>query len=139
MPRMMSPDFLQGTAAGRQRGLSLLEALIAVLLISLALLGLVSLQARTVQLSTEAEDVQRASLLAGELSTAMLTANTLTLPADTLLNWESRVASPASGGLPGAVGAVTVASGVARVRIEWAPPRAAGASSVYLTDIVLPQ
>ena len=136
---MMNTPNTPWIAAGHQRGLSLLEALIAVLLISLALLGLVSMQARTVQLSTEAEDVQRASLLAGELGTAMLMNKTLDVPADQLEDWQALVASPASGGLPGAVGSVTVASGVARVRIEWSPPRAAGASSVYLTDITLPQ
>lgn len=121
-----------------QRGLSLLESLIAVLLISLALLGLVSLQARTVQLSTESEDVQRASLLANELASAMWAFDSLTLPANELQAWQGRVADPTGSGLPDGVGSVKVDGAVARVSVSWASPRAAGASSVYVTDVMLP-
>jgi type IV pilus assembly protein PilV len=124
--------------ATQQRGLSLVEALIAVLLITLALLGLISLQARTVQLSSESEDVQRASLLANEMATAMLAEDSLSVSAGTLAAWQTRVGTATDAGLPGGTGDVTVDGQVATIRVSWTPPRAGGASSVYLTTVMLP-
>ena len=56
-----------------QGGAFLLEVLISILIFSFALLGLVALQARAVQFSVNAEDRNRAALLANELVATMLT------------------------------------------------------------------
>ncbi len=121
-----------------QRGFSLLEVLVAVLLISFALLGLVSLQARTVQLSNEAEDMQRASLLAGELASAMWSFGSVNLPADQIEAWQARASDPTAYGLPGGEGSVAIDGDVARISVSWTPPRSDGASSVFVTDVMLP-
>lgn len=134
----MNPSTSMNARRRAAQGLSLLEVLIGTLLISFALLGLVSLQARTVQLSSEAEDVQRASLLANELGSLMWAANTTTVPDDQLQDWRTRLADASRFGLPGGSAEVTTAGRTARITITWTPPRAGGSTSRYITDVVLP-
>jgi len=125
----------------RSRGLSMIEVLVAVVLISFGILGLVSLQARAVQVSVSAEDSQRAALLAGEIAATMWGANTVSLDAAVVEAWADRVADPAVAGLPNATGTVDVdASGdVARVTVQWRAPHAAvGEENRYVTDVVIP-
>lgn len=125
----------------RSRGLSMIEVLVAVVLISFGILGLVSLQARAVQVSVSAEDSQRAALLAGEIAATMWGENTVSLDAGVIDAWADRVADPAVAGLPNATGAVDVDAGgnIARVTITWRPPHAAvGEENRYVTDVVIP-
>jgi type IV pilus assembly protein PilV len=125
----------------RSRGLSMIEVLVAVVLISFGILGLVSLQARAVQVSVSAEDSQRAALLAGEIAATMWGENTVSLDAAVVEAWADRVADPAVAGLPNATGTVVVDAGgdVARVTITWRAPHAAeGEENRYVTDIVIP-
>jgi type IV pilus assembly protein PilV len=120
-------------------GMSLIEVLIAIVLISFGILGLVSLQARAAQYSVSAEDSQRAALLAGELATAMWGANTVTLPAATTDAWAARVADPAVAGLPNGTGTVAVAGNLARITVQWRAPHAAvGEENRYVTDVAIP-
>ncbi len=90
------------------RGFSMIEVLVAIVLISFGILGLVSLQARAAQYSVSAEDSQRAALLAGELAATMWGTNTVTLNAAVVDAWELRVADPSVAGLPNATGTVDV-------------------------------
>ena len=125
----------------RSRGLSMIEVLVAVVLISFGILGLVSLQARAVQVSVSAEDSQRAALLAGEIAATMWGENTVSLDAAVVEAWADRVADPAVAGLPNATGTVVVDAGgdVARVTVTWRAPHAAeGEENRYVTDIVIP-
>ncbi len=123
----------------RKRGFSLIEVLVAIVLISFGILGLVSLQARAAQFSVSAEDSQRAALLAGELASEMWGANTVTLPSATTDAWELRVADPAVAGLPNATGTVAVNGNVARITVQWRAPRAAvGEENRYVTDVAIP-
>lgn len=125
----------------RSRGLSMIEVLVAVVLISFGILGLVSLQARAVQVSVSAEDSQRAALLAGEIAATMWGENTVSLDEAVVEAWADRVADPAVAGLPNATGTVVVDAGgdVARVTITWRAPHAAeGEENRYVTDIVIP-
>jgi type IV pilus assembly protein PilV len=125
----------------RSRGLSMIEVLVAVVLISFGILGLVSLQARAVQVSVSAEDSQRAALLAGEIAATMWGANTVSLDAAVVEAWADRVADPAVAGLPNATGTVDVDAGgnVARVTVQWRAPHAAvGEENRYVTDVVIP-
>jgi type IV pilus assembly protein PilV len=55
----------------RSRGFTLLETLVALLVFSVGLLGIVALQARSIQLSVDGEDRNRAALLADEVISAM--------------------------------------------------------------------
>ena len=125
----------------RSRGLSMIEVLVAVVLISFGILGLVSLQARAVQVSVSAEDSQRAALLANEIAATMWGENTVSLDAAVVEAWADRVADPAVAGLPNATGTVVVDAGgdVARVTVTWRAPHAAeGEENRYVTDIVIP-
>ena len=125
--------------AARQRGVTLIETLIAILLFSIGLLGLVGLQARATQVSIGAEDSNRAALLANDIATEMLTTNTLTLPAATLAAWDARVAAAATAGLPNGAGTVAVDAGVATITVTWrAPNEPDAASHRYVTQVVLP-
>ena len=114
---------------------------VAIVLISFGILGLVSLQARAVQYSVSAEDSQRAALLAGELAATMWGANTVTLDADVVEAWVERVADASVAGLPNATGEVAVDAGgnVARITVQWRANHAAsGQENRYVTDVVIP-
>ncbi len=124
-------------------GMSLLEVLVGVLLISFGLLGLLSLLSRTTQFSTGAEDSQRAALLAAEMVAFITTTNTATaadlvIDEDAVTAWKTSVASPQQG-LPNGVGTITAAGRTARITVQWrAPSAAAGTFNNYITDVVLP-
>ena len=61
--------------ARRQRGVMLIEALIAILIFSIGILGIVGLQASAVQQSTDAKNRAEAAYLADQLMGAMWTDN----------------------------------------------------------------
>lgn len=125
--------------ASRQRGVTLIEVMVSVLIFSLGLLGLVGLQARATQQSVAAEDASRAALLAGEIESAMLIRNTVNLPTEVLTAWNTRVADTAGNGLPNGSGTVTVAAGVATVTLIWRPVQAAaGVQHRFVTQVMLP-
>ena len=121
------------------RGVALIEIMVAVLLVSFGLLGLISLLGRSSQLAVGAEDSQRASLLASEMASSMWSANSTTLDAGVLSAWAGRVADASKTGLPNGVGTVAVNGTVARITVTWRPPRAAvGEESRYITDVAIP-
>jgi len=124
-----------------QRGMTLIEVLVAILIFSFGLVGLVALQARALQYSTSAEDTNRAALLASEAAALMTLNDTLSLSTSDLQAWQARVATPASGGLPNGVGDITTASGTATLTITWRAPRAASgaanADNKYITQFKL--
>jgi type IV pilus assembly protein PilV len=123
----------------RMGGMSLIEIMVAVLLISFSLLGLMSLQARALQFSVDSEDSTRAALLASELAATMWANNSVTVPAAQLLDWQARVANAAAAGLPNGVGTVTVVGNTATINVQWRPPRSALlTNNRYETDVVIP-
>ncbi len=122
-----------------QRGMSMIEVLIVIVLFSFGLLGMVGLQARATQTSVSAEDNNRAALLANELATWMWSSNTVSLPSASIADWNTRVADATSLGLPGGAGEVVVTGNVARITITWRPPHlAAGDSRRYVTEVLIP-
>lgn len=117
--------------------MSLIEVLTSLLIFSIGIVGLMSLQARATQFSTSAEDTNRAALLANEIAAQMWTTNSVTV--DTT-GWAARVADPLNGGLPSGVGTVTVTGNVADITITWRPPRAAaGETNRFVTQVLMPQ
>ena len=66
----------------RQRGSFLLEALVAVLIVALGILGLVGLQARAMQDTDESQYRSEAAFLANDVISQMWTSNQTTLEAD---------------------------------------------------------
>jgi type IV pilus assembly protein PilV len=113
-----------------QRGASLIEVLVAVLIFSFGLLGLVGLQSRAMQFTGDADGTNRAAALASEITSQMYvlgtgdTGNaTLSAAIDT---WKLKVADPASGGLSGGTATVTYTSTatppVSAIEIKWTTP-----------------
>lgn len=121
------------------RGITLIEVLIAIVLFSFGLLGLVGLQARATQYSMAAEDSNRAALLANEVVSTMWTAGTITLDAAVVDAWNARVGNPTTGGLPNGQGTVAITGDVATVTVTWRPVGAeATVQHRYVTQAVLP-
>lgn len=96
-------------AAGRQRGNLLLEALIGVLIVAFGILGLIGLQAKTMQNVTDAQFRSEAVFLANSLISQMWVADQTQLPT----NFSSALGGPnytefanfVAARLPGATGA----------------------------------
>ena len=130
-------------ARQRQRGVAIIEVLIAVLLFSLGILGLIGLQARALSFSIDAEDRNRASLLANDAASIMWLKRSVTLTTAELDAWKARVAASAEHGLPSGIGDVTVVTGttnVADISITWHRPSrsAAEQDSTFTTRVTLP-
>jgi type IV pilus assembly protein PilV len=116
-------------------GFTLIEVLIALVLFSVGILGLVALQATATNLTTSAEDSTRAALLANEIATEMYNAGTVSLPAATVTAWQNEVNGTTASNLalPGGSGSVTTAGNVATIAITWseAALTTSGNSSVH--------
>ena len=127
-----------------QRGILLLEVLISVLIFSIALLGLVALQARAIQFSVSAEDRNRAALLTSNLVSTMWTQGTVdagTLSTQ-IQNWQAQVRNA----LPPFNNTVsaTVVNGTengratATITVTWFPPGPNSAQHTYTTQVMIP-
>jgi type IV pilus assembly protein PilV len=128
-----------------QAGVSLIEVLVAILIVSFGVLGLVGLQARATQFSLGAEDRNRAALLANEIASQILSTRNVVLSAAELQAWNNRVSSDtnASGvadplALPNGTVAVAASGAIeARITIEWQATSASGPRSSYVTDVLV--
>ncbi len=125
-------------SARSARGVSMIEVLVVLVLFSFGLIGVVGLQARAVQFSTNAEDSNRAALLANEMASAMWTNQTVLLPPATVTAWETAVADGTARGLPNGVGTVAVVGTLATITVTWRPPHEpAGTTRTYRTHVQL--
>jgi type IV pilus assembly protein PilV len=112
------------------RGATLIEVLVAVLIVSFGILGLVGLHARAIQFSLDADDRNRAALFADELAAQMRLARTTALPAATLTTFTKRVQgldpatdAPTNTGLPNATVVLTPgAANSVTLTITWRHP-----------------
>lgn len=120
----------------RQRGSTLLEVLVSVLIFSFGILGLVAMQVRATQYSVDAEDRNRAALLADDLAAQMRLARTVALPTAQITAWQTRVADAATQGLPSGTATITVAGNTALITITWQQPRST-LTSQLVTEVVL--
>lgn len=131
------------TRRHRQTGVALLEVLVSILLFSLGVLGLIGLQARAISLSVDAEDRNRASLIANEIATTMWISKSATVATGPGSDWEARVKNQSKGGLPNGEVSVTPVAGItnsADVLIQWKAPqrRESEAKSQLKTRVTLP-
>ncbi|SDJ04637.1 type IV pilus modification protein PilV [Variovorax sp. OV700] len=126
-------------ARASQSGVALIEVLVSVLLFSLGILGLVGLQTRAISLSIDAEDRNRAALIANDIAAAMWTTRTVAIDAAA---WTTRASNPQAGGLPGGNVQITsdTTTNTADILITWHPPQRATAEqdSRLTTRVTLP-
>ena len=138
---MNAPRPSRGTGRRRARGMTLVEVLVSLLIFSVGLLGLMTLQARALRYSTGAEDTNRAALLANEIAAQMLTGQNVVVPVPQMAAWRARVADATGSGLPNGVGTVVVdnATGLATITIVWRPPTTANGApnglNRYVTQV----
>ena len=122
-----------------QNGVTLLEVLVSILIFSFGILGMIALHARATQYSVDAEDRNRAALLANEIASEMIARQTFTLPTSIVDAWHARVENASVAGLSHGEGSITVAGNTADITITWRPPnRAVGQESRLTTQVVLP-
>ena len=130
----------------RQSGVSLIEVLVAILIFSFGIVGLIGLQARALQYSTSAEDTSRAALLANDLGTQMVVSRTVDpaglVPAGAYASWQARVADVANNGLPNGAGTAVFNGSTATITITWQPQSNAGAAfnstNRFVTHVTIP-
>jgi len=131
---------LNRTARSTERGITLLEVLVSVLIFSIGILGLVAMQARATQYSLDAEDRNRAALLADDIAAQMHGIRSVSLSASQISSWQARVAaSGVNGGVPNGVGAISASGNAATVTITWRPTKAASDAdtSQYSTQVLV--
>lgn len=125
-----------------QQGVALLEVLVSILLFSIGLLGLLGLQARAITFSVDAEDRNRAALLANDIAATMWITRSTVVDASAGSPLQLRVADATKDGLPsGEVEITAVNPTTADILITWKPPSrgTSAADSVLRTRVVLPQ
>lgn len=121
-----------------QRGISMIEVLVVIVLFSFGLIGVVALQARAVQNSVSAEDFNRAAMLANEIASDMWTNQSVILPSARLTSWNAAVGDATDRGLPNGAGTVTVVGNVATITVTWRAPRDPDTSTRrYVTHVQL--
>jgi len=130
-----------------QRGVVLIEVMVAILIFTFGILGTVALLARATQFSSNAEDRNRAALIANEMVSIMWTRGTTDPAALPVAQWQARIplvvtatglTNTAASGLPNGAGDVTRdAAGVATITVRWRPTFAT-VDSQYTTQVVVP-
>ncbi|MCR6478167.1 type IV pilus modification protein PilV [Variovorax sp. ZS18.2.2] len=134
---------LRKASGARQSGVALLEVLVSVLLFSLGILGLIGLQARAISLSTDAQDRNRAALLANDVASAMWLGKSVAVDTGANSVWQKRASDTAGAGLPDGLVTVTAVTGTtnsADILVTWrAPGRVvADQDSKLTTRVTLP-
>jgi type IV pilus assembly protein PilV len=127
-------------SAGSQKGFLMLEVLIALLIFSIGVLGMVMMQGISSANSTNSEDRATAALLANDLIAELwaakpadaLPAYTPAAPADYTTVWQPRVVAALRGGS----GTLVIAGNRATVTITWQPQARAGTQpATYSTQV----
>ena len=125
-----------------QRGMALIECLMALLIFSVGLLGLLGLEARVMNISTDSENRNRAAMLASEVASQMWLNNTVLSTAPTIAAIAANAGNQTLGGLPGGVVAVVPVAGTtnaADITVTWQEVSDAPLSpSTLTTRVILP-
>jgi type IV pilus assembly protein PilV len=128
--------------APAQRGVALLECLMAMLVFSFGLLGLLGLEAKVMTFSTTSENRNRAAMFASELSSQMWLNGTVTPGTAAYTALKASVNDQTKGGLPSGVVTVVPVVGTtnaADITVTWQEiPDAVGNLSTLTTRVILP-
>ena len=135
--------FLQHARIARnQRGVALLECLMALLIFSIGLLGLLGLEARVMNTSGNSENRNRAAMFASELASQMWLNNTVTPGTADYTTLKASVNDQTKGGLPGGVVTVVPVAGTTNavdITVTWQETAdTTGTSSKLTTRVILP-
>jgi type IV pilus assembly protein PilV len=132
--------------ARAQRGMALLESLMALLIFSFGLLGLLGLESRVMSFSVNSENRNRAAMLASEFTSQMWLNGTVTATSPAFVAeynaLQATVNDQTKGGLPGGVATVVPVAGTtnaADITITWQEiSDAPGTPSTLTTRVILP-
>jgi type IV pilus assembly protein PilV len=127
--------------AQAQHGIAIIECMIALLIFSVGLLGLMGLEARVMNISVDSEDRSRAALFASELASQMWLNGTVNPATADYLALKASVNDMTKGGLPAGGVLVTAVAGTtnaADITITWQQTSDAGNLSKLTTRVVLP-
>ncbi|HEY1411547.1 MAG TPA: prepilin-type N-terminal cleavage/methylation domain-containing protein [Rhodopila sp.] len=135
--------FLQRAYTVRdQQGMALLECMMALLIFSVGLLGLLGLEARVMNTSVDSEDRNRAALFAGELASQMWLNHTVAPATPDYIALKASVNDMTKGGVPnGAVAFAPVAgtTNAVDITVTWQETSdTAGNLSTLTTRVILP-
>lgn len=114
-----------------QQGMLMLEVLVALLIFSVGVLGLVSMQSLSTATSVNAEDRSTAAILANDMVADLWANNSATPVAANYSAWQARVSGS---GLRGAKGKVTTAANAATVTVCWWPQARFGMATGTTAD-----
>jgi type IV pilus assembly protein PilV len=126
--------------ARAQRGVALLESLMALLIFSVGLLGLLGLEARVMSTSVNSENRNRAAMLASEVASQMWLNNTVTPATTAYNNLILNAGDQTQGGVPsGVINVVPVVgtTNAADVTVTWQEVSDANLSTLT-TRVILP-
>jgi type IV pilus assembly protein PilV len=128
--------------ARAQSGMALLECLMALLIFSVGLLGLLGLEARVMNISVDSENRGRAAMLASEVASQMWLNNTVTPATTDYTALLANAGDQTKGGLPGGVVTVTpvpATTNAADITVAWQEVSdAPGSGSSLTTRVILP-
>jgi type IV pilus assembly protein PilV len=131
--------------ARSQRGVALVESLMALLIFSVGLLGLLGLEARVMNFSTESENRSRAAMFASEVASQMWLNGTVAPGTADYTNLLASINDQTKGGLPGGAAATVTVTPVAGttnaadIAITWLEHTdAPGNISTLTTRVFLP-
>jgi type IV pilus assembly protein PilV len=119
----------------RQRGFSLLEVLVSILIVSFAALALVGLQVRATQFSLGAEDRNTAAVLVDEIGAEMIMLKNSRLPSEQIASFQERAAQA----LPGGSLTISTTGDVSRITLTWKSPgsKPDAPPNSHFTDVVV--
>lgn len=125
-----------------QRGILLIEVLVSIVIFSVALLGLVAMQAKAIKFSVDAQDRNQAALLANEMVATMWEQHTDDASELTseITAWQKRVRAalpPYDDSVTASVGDAD-SNGVVTVTIAWTPVSTNATTHTYTTQVAMP-
>jgi type IV pilus assembly protein PilV len=137
MKRLQSSRIADG-----QGGVALMECLMAMLIFSVGLLGLLGLEARVMNISVDSENRSRAAMIAGEVASQMWLNNTVLATDPAIIAAKANVANQTQGGVPGGVVTITPVAGTsnaADIAVTWHEVSdSGGTGSALTTRVILP-
>jgi len=123
--------------------MALIEILVSLVILSFGVLGLLGLQASAINFSLDAENRNRAALLANEIASSMWLARNVTVSSTRLAAWQATAADPTHTGLPSGTVTITPTAGTtnsADIAIGWRAQTDAttAPNHQFTTRVILP-